>query len=161
MENFEKALIDFIVFAKRNSYAKSGEGGEKKNPDGSKELSLKKGNFSYSDRYYGSRQFSGIETVFFKEVPVWSMVYTGAVVVAGGGAGGEIWEKKGSPFLKKCLGKVTPAAPFRGPEHFSSGKFSYENRLVGNFSFFSGSEAIRLDRKVIFVLSYSGGLVKK
>lgn len=45
-----KQLSKFLVEAKINTYASSGEGGEKILPDGSKELEFEKKEFKYRDR---------------------------------------------------------------------------------------------------------------
>jgi len=148
-----ETLSDFLVLAKRNTYSKK-SARERKNPDGSKEFSFRKGKLAYSDKYYGNHAFSGQETVFSGKTPLWSMVYTGRSLVTG------TEEKKMAEFLKDCLSRVERDAPFRGPLNFKMGKFSYENTFFGNLSMFSGSEAIKFGGKVVFVLSYSGGAVE-
>jgi len=63
--NFNKNIFTkFIIKAKQNTYAKSGEGGEEVLADGSKELVFKEKNFKYRDRYFGFNPFIGQEVVF-------------------------------------------------------------------------------------------------
>lgn len=54
-----KQLSKFLVKAKINTYASSGEGGERIFPDGSKEFEEKE--FKYRDRYFGFNPFIGEE----------------------------------------------------------------------------------------------------
>ena len=48
-----KQLSKFLVKAKINTYASSGEGGEKILPDGGKEFEFEEKEFKYRDRYFG------------------------------------------------------------------------------------------------------------
>lgn len=52
-------LQDFLVKAKINTYASSGEGGEKKLEDGGRELIFENGEYKYRDRYFGFNPFIG------------------------------------------------------------------------------------------------------
>ena len=48
-----KQLSKFLVKAKINTYASSGEGGEKTLSDGSKEFEFEEKELKYRDRYFG------------------------------------------------------------------------------------------------------------
>lgn len=73
-------LSKFLVKAKINTYASSGEGGEKILADGSKEFEFRERKFKYRDRYFGFDPFIGQEIVFQNKKIVWGMNYYGRVV---------------------------------------------------------------------------------
>lgn len=103
-------LNEFLVKAKKNTYAKSGEGGETKLEDGTRELTYEEGGFKYRDRYFGSKDFVGEEIVWKNNQPIWGMNYYGFMLPA------PVDSKKFLQFLKKALSAVEPSKPFRGPE---------------------------------------------
>lgn len=57
-------LNKFLVRAKINTYASSGEDGEVVLEDGSRELSYKSGKWKYRDRHFGLNPFIGEEVVW-------------------------------------------------------------------------------------------------
>jgi len=70
-------LQEFLLEARTKTYA--GDGG-KVEPAfaGSFQLEYKEGKWSYRDIYYtGNGIFTGLEVVYFKEKPAWSMSYFG------------------------------------------------------------------------------------
>ena len=75
-----KQLSKFLVKAKINTYASSGEGGEKTLPDGSKEFKFAEKELKYRDRYFGFNPFIGEEIVWQNERVVWGMNYYGEVI---------------------------------------------------------------------------------
>jgi len=143
-----RGLGNFIAEAKRNGYAK-GEA-KLKFADGSKEITFRKGKFLYHDRYRGSREFRGKETVSFAGKPVWEMEYCGKV--SGNGKNREeIYS-----FLRKCLARVPASAPYRGPKSMRVGKLEYENDWKGNIASFKGKESIAENGKKAYSLEYKG-----
>lgn len=60
----DKKLLDFILKAKKSTYA--GAENDSKNilNDGSKEFIYAEDNYSYRDRYFGSDPFAGQEVIF-------------------------------------------------------------------------------------------------
>ena len=73
-----KALCEFLIEAKKNSYA--GEGA--RSPSKcilSKNYLYTKGDFRYEDQYFGEYLDVGEEIVWFKEIPVWGMGYRGGM----------------------------------------------------------------------------------
>ena len=119
-------LVDFIVKAKINTYATTGEGGENTLEDGSKQLVFKEGEFNYRDRYFGSNPFIGEEIVFKNNKVIWGMNYYGKAF------SNEISIKEIYEFLKKAMQKVSRDNPFRGPENFKEGNFEYKNNHEEN-----------------------------
>ena len=71
----KKKLISFLIDARSNTYA--GGGGKVKPAfSGSTQLEYKKGGWLYRDVYnLGNKIFMGIETVYLKSKPVWSIKF--------------------------------------------------------------------------------------
>lgn len=144
-------LRNFLVMAKKNTYAKNGEGKETALQDGSKEFIFKKGLWKYRDRYFGFNPFIGQEVVWYKDRPFWTMNYFGEVV-----------SKKANPktvynFLKICLTQVNKSMPYRGPHNSARENFIYQNKVIGSLKKFSGKEIIKLKRSKVYNLKYQGG----
>jgi len=148
-------LNEFLVQAKINTYAKSGEGGETTSEDGSKELTYVADYFKYRDRYFGSRFFSGQEIVWQDDIAVWSMNYYGGII-------DEIIDSsKVSSFLKEALREVESSRPFRGPAEYQVGEWLYRDNSVGDVNDFSGTEEIYWSDKKVYELKYHGGKIIK
>jgi hypothetical protein len=71
-------LKKFLVEAKMGTYA-SGGGEVSPQRSGFKELEYRKGRWYYRDSYSGYFQAPGMEVVYFKDEPVWTMAYGGKV----------------------------------------------------------------------------------
>ena len=74
-----KELAEFLVEAKKATYA--GDGNEVKNieRDSAKELFYIKRGFEYRDSYFGFFSAPGQEVVRFKGKPIWAMAYSGGM----------------------------------------------------------------------------------
>jgi len=46
----------------------------------SKDLAFEENDYHYLDSYFGEKDFSGEEIVYFKELPIWSMNYYGKMI---------------------------------------------------------------------------------
>ncbi|RMF54997.1 XRE family transcriptional regulator [Candidatus Woesearchaeota archaeon] len=147
-------LNKFLVKAKANTYASSGEGGEKIIEDGSKELSYEEGEFKYRDRYFGFNPFVGEEIVWKKGKVLWAMNYYGKVISR------EVPAKRIYEFLKEALSRVNEEIPFRGPKEFEKDELRYENYPSGTIEEFTGFEKIFHKGKEVYRLYYHGGLAK-
>lgn len=148
-------MKDFLVKAKKNTYASFKVRMQKRLEDGSKEFLFKEGNFIYRDRYFGSKKFVGEEIVFKNEKAVWSMNYFGGMLSE------DISSKNTYNFLKKTLMQVSIERPFRGPKFFEEGDFIYKDKSVGGVDNFSGTEEIFYKGNKIYELKYHGGFVVK
>ena len=62
-------------------------------------------------------------------------------------------------FLQDAMRQVGPERPFRGPEHFRSGDWEYEDASQGNVEHFSGNEIIRYQGREVYRLLYHGGKI--
>lgn len=147
-------LKEFLVKAKINTYATSGENREETLENGGKRLVFKDGIFYYQDIYYGFNPFSGQEVVWKNKELIWSMNYYGLILSK------NISIKDIYEFLKKALQKVPLNLPFRGPANFKEGDFEYINDINGDINKFRGKEKILFKEKEVYNLDYYGGFVK-
>ena len=147
MKNNE--FIKFLILAKKSTYPKT----KAYKKDGAKIFSFKKGDLEYHDTYYGSDTFSGIEIVFYRKKPIWSMSYFGGLTHR---------EEKNEiySFLKKALSFVSKKNIYRGPKKFQEKDFIYKNISSGNLENFSGKEFIYKNEKLVYHLKYIGGFIK-
>ncbi len=145
-------LSKFLVKAKINTYASSGEEGEKILEDGAKELKFGEGKLKYRDRYFGFNPFIGEEIVFQNGKSIWGMNYYGGVI-------SEVAPpRKIYQFLQEVLKKIRKQKPFRGPDKFKKDDFEYINKTKGDIEKFEGEEAIFYKRQIVYKLNYHGGL---
>lgn len=143
----------FLVKAKINTYASSGEEGEKILSNGSKEFEFKEKEFKYRDRYLGFNPFIGQEIVWQNGKIVWGMNYYGKIV-------SEIIPAKDIyQFLQEVLKKITKDKPFRGPDNFKNDDFKYINKTEGAIKGFKGEEIIFYKEQIVYKLNYQGGLI--
>lgn len=148
-----KQLAKFLIKAKINTYASSGEDGEKILPDGGKEFEFKEKEFKYRDRYFGFNPFIGQEIVWQNGKIIWGMNYYGKIISE------IIPAKEIYQFLQEALRKVPEDKPFRGPAKFVKGKLLYLNKVKGTIEKFEGKEKIFYKRKLIYELIYHGGII--
>lgn len=145
----EDELREFLCKAKRATYAGKGPESEPSRPC-SHDLEYVEGDFRYIDSFVGGVKFSGEEVVWYKGAPIYSMNYIGRVT--GGGFSGD--------FLKEALKRCTEALPYRGPEHFSLGEYSFDMKVEGGIDWYHGHETIQLDGTVIYECQFHGGAVE-
>lgn len=73
------AITDFLLRAKRNTYAGEAREVEPSRP-ASHDFAYAQGEYAYRDTYLGGEQFAGEEAVWHHGAPVWSMNYAGRVI---------------------------------------------------------------------------------
>ena len=142
-------LVEFLIRAKKATYA--GKGAETiSSREKSHDLTYRDGDYMYYDTYLGSARFAGEEALWIKNTPFWSMNYIGRVI--------------GSPFsgdfLKEALLLVPEDKPFRGPETYSNGDYTYHCKTEGTFEWFHGKETICYKGLQIYECIFHGGLVE-
>ena len=70
----DKKLIEFLIKAKRKTYA--GKGAETvSSREKSHDLVYRENNFMYYDTYLGGEKFAGEEALWIADNPYWSMNY--------------------------------------------------------------------------------------
>lgn len=140
-------LADFLVEAKRSTYAAKGKECAPSRR-GSHDYSYEDGSgLYYHDTYIGGEMFAGEEAVWLLSNPLWGMNYAGRVT--GGGFSGD--------FLKDALLGVSREKPFRGPEIFHKGDYLYHCTAEGGIGWFAGREEIFLCGTRIYECRFHGG----
>lgn len=149
------AFVDFLLRAKRATYANQGGADTKVTPalPGSVQLAFAEGDLLYRDIYYGSVFFVGEEVVYHAGKPVWVMNYGGGVTVSDVDAGAV------GRFLQEAMRHVEADRPFRGPSRYARGPYVYTDSATGDLARFFGVELIHLDERAIYELRYHGGVL--
>ncbi len=118
-----------------------------------KVLHLQIDNFSYEDEYYGGEPYSGNETIWEDNKPIFRCVYWGKV------AKGEDF-----PTIYNFLRKALEYGPdknlvHRGPLEFTQKDFKYSNTIKGDITEFKQTEKIYRKNKEVYVAYFIGGRV--
>jgi len=150
----DKTFTDFLIKAKKSTYANADGDSKKTLDDGSKEFVFSEGEYFYRDRYFGSDSFAGEEIVFFNNEAIWVMNYCGCILEK------IINEKDVYSFLKRALMEMREEAPFRGPAEFTNNNYQYTSSFLGDVSSFVGIENIYLDKNKIYELNFHGGIIR-
>ena len=150
MENLG-GLAEFLVSAKRNSYASGSTGKQEK--DHSTLFEFEEGDWRYKDQYYGTDHFIGHETVWKKKRPVWGMNYHGIKLDT------LFDDKRLFTFLREALQRVEASRPFRGPASYSARDLTYADYNTGDPASFRGVEFIYQTGRAIYQLDYHGGTI--
>jgi hypothetical protein len=148
-----KQLCEFLIKAKKAGYASVDKAKKIKEENKSKTITFKDGNWKYYDNYFGGEPYGGEEVVFFKNQPVYMMVYYGAVKKSITNF------KKVYEFLQDALSLIPPNKPFRGPKKHKENNYTYINKFKGEVNNFSGIEIITFKGRKIYEAKYIGGLV--
>lgn len=143
------SVVDFLLRAKRNTYA--GKGAEAKpSRVASHDFCYEENDYMYYDTYVGGERFSGEEAVWLREMPIWSMNYSGRI----------IGEHFNGDFLKEALYQVAADMPYRRPAIFTRGDYHYHCKVEGEFVWYQGYEEIfYLDEK-IYECHFHGGIIR-
>lgn len=154
----QDALIDFLLQAKRRTYAAQGDQASV-TPllRGARQLEFQAGQWLYRDIYFGFAYFVGQETVYYTETPHWAMGYAGGMLDANTSPE-EIGQVYG--FLQAALRQVEPVRPCRGPMSFSDGVLTYVDETHGDVTAFWGIETIKKANAAIYQLRYHGGYIR-
>ena len=148
-----KELVQFLLDAKKSTYAGAKGDGKTIVTDGSMEFNYSDDTYTYRDRYFGSDPFVGEEVVFLNDKAIWVMNYRGYIIDK------TINERKVYGFLKKSLMEVLEGAPFRGPSQFTSGDYKYTSEFKGDPDSFVGSESISHKNTKVYELFFHGGVI--
>lgn len=147
-------LKQFILEASKNTYASEDNNIKVKQDDNSTTIVYEKDDWKYHDNYFGGEPYGGREVVFFKNKPVWMMVYYGWVL-----EGNDPNDVYG--ILTKALRNSNEDMPYRGPKELVDGDTKYLNELHGEVDNFFGEEKIYKGDTLLYVAKYMGGLVDK
>ncbi|MGA3292084.1 MAG: DUF5680 domain-containing protein [Candidatus Microgenomates bacterium] len=149
----KKKLTDFLINARSETYA---GGGGKVAPTfrGGTQLEYRVGNWLYRDFYNtGNGIFIGLETVYFKEKPVWSNCYYGNYK--------GMTEEETDSILRQAL--IANKDKTRLWEKVKWGKSSFKYLctpdFTGSIDEVSGLEEIYKGKKKVYFLFYAGGFI--
>ena len=150
-ENIEYPAQDlraFLVRAKIDTYV-TGNNQSASSRSASHDFQYVENDFMYIDTYLGGEKFIGEECVWLKNTPVWGMNYYGQTLS----------ENFNSAFFKEALSQVTPSMPFRGPELYQKGDFTYQCQVQGDFDFFTGEEKLYCKQEKVYSCVFHGGIL--
>ena len=142
-------LIAFRLEANVNTYAGFRNEVDATRPQ-SHDYRYSKGDYLYHDTYVGGEQFAGEEAVWHKDKTVYAMNYLGRVL--GDGFSGN--------FLKEALRNADRKMPYRGPEYYRAGEYTYRCKVTGDFTWFQGYEDIYWNETKVYECVFHGGLLR-
>ena len=142
-------LIEFRLKANVNTYAGFMNEVDSTRP-ASHDFRYEDGDYMYHDTYVGGEEFAGEEAVWRNEVTVWAMNYIGRVLD----------DRFSGDFLKEALRAADKKMPYRGPELYQSGEYTYRCKVTGDFTWFQGLEEIYLNDVKVYECVFHGGLIR-
>ena len=151
-----KEFLDFLVKAKKGTYA---NGDASKSPSSrllSKDYHYEDGNFTYHDTYFGGVKFMSEEVVYYNDNILWGMNYYG--VTLDSSLTEEVMDKVLRVALMK-VGEDKDIIPVRGPKEFINEDYLYTFNVEGDMENFVGTEQIYKDYKLIYELKCHGGFI--
>ncbi len=157
-----KKLFDFLITAKKNTYANGDALKTLSSRQGSKDYhyegSVSNKKAIYHDTYFGGEHFIGEEVVYLdSDKPIWGMNYYGYSTQE------NLSEDTIDNALRPALmqvGKDKSVLPVRGPSKFINGEYTYTFEQTGTIENFIGLEQIYKNDKLIYELHCAGGIIK-
>ena len=142
-------LIDFRLEANVNTYAAYMNETDPTRLD-SHDYSYSNGQYTYHDTYVGGEKFAGEETICLNDKIQYAMNYLGRVLN----------QQFSGDFLKEALRMADKSMPYRGPEYYQSGEFTYKCSVTGDFCWFQGYEEIFCNNVKVYECYFHGGVMK-
>ncbi|HIR59939.1 MAG TPA: XRE family transcriptional regulator [Candidatus Onthousia excrementipullorum] len=152
-----KEFLEFLVKAKKSTYANSDAPKVLPSRLKSKDYEFTDGNFTYHDTYFGGVKFMGEEVVYYNNDILWGMNYYGVTI------DDSLTEEVMDKVLRVALMKVgedKEVIPVRGPKEFINEDYLYIFNVDGDMENFVGTEQIYKDKKLIYELKCHGGIIK-
>lgn len=152
-----KEFLEFLVKAKKSTYANSDAPKVLPSRLKSKDYEFTDGNFTYHDTYFGGVKFMGEEVVYYNNDILWGMNYYGVTI------DDSLTEEVMDKVLRVALMKVgedKKVIPVRGPKEFINEDYLYIFNVDGDMENFVGTEQIYKDKKLIYELKCHGGIIK-
>ena len=154
-------MIEFLVEAKKNTYANGDALKVASSRLGSKDYHFEKvidgKKYAYHDTYFGGEKFIGEEVLYIDNNPIWAMNYYGYAL--NDNLGEEAMDKALRPALMQ-VGLDSKVLPVRGASKFINGDYAYSFESFGTVGNFSGVEKIFKNDEQIFELKCFGGIIK-
>ena len=116
----------------------------------SHDFSYRNGDYVYHDTYIGGEQFAGEEAIWYCGKSQYAMNYMGRV----------LGQQFSGDFLKEALRKADKKMPYRGPEYYQAGEYTYKCTVAGDFCWFQGYEEIYWGEEKVYECYFHGGVTK-
>lgn len=142
-------LIDFRLEANVNTYAAYMNETDSTRLD-SHDFEYSNGPYTYHDTYVGGEQFAGEEAIWLDGKIQYAMNYLGRVLE----------QRFSGDFLKEALRKADKKMPYRGPEYYQSGEYTYKCNVTGDIRWFQGYEEIYCNNIRVYECFFHGGIMK-
>lgn len=142
-------LIAFRLEANVNTYAAYMNETDSTRLD-SHDYRYSNGPYTYHDTYVGGEQFAGEEAVWKNGKARYAMNYMGRVLT----------QRFSGDFLKEALRKADRDMPYRGPEYYQSGEYTYKCSVAGDISWIQGHEEIYCGTEKTYECYFHGGLLR-
>ena len=142
-------LISFRLEANVNTYAAFMNEVDATRP-ASHDFRYENGRYMYHDTYVGGEEFAGEEAIWKDGIAVYAMNYMGRVLSDGFSGN----------FLKESLRAADRKMPYRGPELYQSGEYTYRCKVTGDFSWFQGYEEIYHGDLKVYECVFHGGTLR-
>lgn len=155
----KKELYDFLIEAKKQTYAN--ENVKKVTPSrkGSHDYHYENNGMIYHDTYFGGTKFMGEEVVYLSEdTPIWGMNYYGVTIDES--LSEEAMDKALRPALM-MVGEDINVIPVRGPRNYQNGEYEYNFSVTGDLDNFEGCETIHKGKTKVYELKCQGGIIKR
>lgn len=144
-------LTQFLLTARTKTYA--GDAG-KVVPflKDSAQLEYIEDEWLYRDIFnQGNRKFIGLETIYFKDKPIWSMSYYGNYE--------KMTEKEADEILRKALVDKWETVRLWNNVTYKIGDFTYTNEGSGTIDELEGSEKIEKSGESVYFFYYAGAYI--
>lgn len=142
-------LIRFRLRANQNTYAAFMNETDPTRPN-SHDFRYEEGAFIYHDTYVGGERFAGQEAIWKNGRAVYAMNYMGRV----------LGDRFSGDFLKEALRAADMDMPYRGPEHYQAGMYTYRCKVIGDFSWYQGEEEIICEGARVYECRFHGGVLR-
>ena len=142
-------MISFRLEANVNTYAAFRNEVEPTRP-ASHDFRYENGRYMYHDTYVGGEEFAGEEAVWRDGVAIYAMNYMGRVLS----------DDFSGNFLKEALRAADEKMPYRGPELYQSGEYTYKCKVTGDITWFQGYEEIYKGDVKVYECVFHGGTIR-
>lgn len=155
----EQKLYDFLIEAKKQTYANENVKKTDSSRKGSHDYHYENNGITYHDTYFGGTKFMGEEVVYLDDdTPIWGMNYYGVTI--DDSISEEAMDKALRPALM-LVGEDKDIIPVRGPKNYQNENFKYNFSVNGNLDNFEGVETIHKDNVKVYELKCHGGIIKR
>jgi Domain of unknown function (DUF5680) len=151
----EGDLLRFLLDASSHGYAAGHEAVTVSEADHSTTIVYERDEWKFHDNYFGGEPYGGRAVVFLNARPIWMAVYYGRV------EGANVGVQAVYSFLQRALRRPPEDLPFRGPDEFFDGPFTYRSVRHGGVADFWGDETIHHGGQHVYTARYTGGLVDR